>query len=150
VLGCGKRLFEAGAKPGAMRLGASRTSATGVVMSTYVPAGEVQLGSFAQEEPSEKEVERRVKLAREVGWGFLHEDRPRGFGSGRSLSCQMRLEGDPAWGGELAHDNAGLEHTAAGIDNELHDGLGLACMNQGADGFDVIVLRQDEWKLHAA
>lgn len=67
VLGRGKRLFEAGAKPGAMRLVASRTSATGMVMSTYVPAGEVQLGSFAQEEPSVKEVERRAKLAREVG-----------------------------------------------------------------------------------
>jgi len=36
-------------------------------MSTYVPAGEVQLGSFAQAEPSAKEVERRAKLAREAG-----------------------------------------------------------------------------------
>jgi dihydrofolate reductase len=67
VLGRGKRLFEAGAKPGALRLAASQTSATGVVMSTYVAAGDVPLGSFAQPEPSAKEVARRAKLAREVG-----------------------------------------------------------------------------------
>ena len=67
VLGRGKRLFEAGAKAGALRLVASQTSATGVVMSTYVPAGEVPLGSFAQAEPSAKEVERRAKWAREAG-----------------------------------------------------------------------------------
>jgi hypothetical protein len=67
VLGRGKRLFEAGAKAGALRLVASQASATGVVMSTYVPAGEVPLGSFAQTEPSAKELERRAKLAREAG-----------------------------------------------------------------------------------
>ena len=67
VLGRGKRLFEAGAKPGALRLAASQTSATGVVMSTYLPAGDIPLGSFAQPEPSAKEVARRAKLAREAG-----------------------------------------------------------------------------------
>ena len=67
VLGRGKRLFEAGAKAGALRLVASQTSTTGVVMSTYVPAGEVPLGSFVQNEPSPKEVERRAKLARGAG-----------------------------------------------------------------------------------
>ena len=36
-------------------------------MSTYVPAGEIQLGSFAQAEPSTKELERLAKLARAVG-----------------------------------------------------------------------------------
>ena len=61
------RLFEAGAKAGALRLVATRTSATGVVMSTYVPAGDVPLGSFVRAEPSEKEVARRAKLAREAG-----------------------------------------------------------------------------------
>ncbi|WP_077003412.1 dihydrofolate reductase family protein, partial [Variovorax sp. KK3] len=40
VLGRGKRLFEAGAKPGGLKLVGSETSKTGVVMSTYVPAGE--------------------------------------------------------------------------------------------------------------
>jgi dihydrofolate reductase len=67
VLGRGKRLFEAGAKPGALRLAASQTSATGVVMSTFVLAGDVPHGSFVQTEPSAKEIERRVKLAREAG-----------------------------------------------------------------------------------
>ncbi len=66
VLGRGKRLFEADAQPGALRLVASRTSTTGVVMSTYVPAGDVPLGSFAQTEPSAKEVARRAKLSREA------------------------------------------------------------------------------------
>ena len=67
VLGHGKRLFEAGATAGALRLVASQTSATGVVMSTYLPGGEVPLGSFAQAEPSAKEVDRRSKWAREAG-----------------------------------------------------------------------------------
>jgi len=67
VLGRGKRLFEAGAMAGALRLVASQTSATGVVMSTYVPAGDVPLGSFAQTDPSAKELDRRAKLAREMG-----------------------------------------------------------------------------------
>ena len=66
VLGSGKRLFDAGAKAGALRLAGSQTSATGVVMSTYGPVGDVPLGSFVQTEPSEKEVERRAKLAREA------------------------------------------------------------------------------------
>ena len=67
VLGRGKRLFEAAAKPGALRLVASQASTTGVVMSTYVPAGDVPSGSFVQAEPSAKEVDRREKLAREAG-----------------------------------------------------------------------------------
>jgi dihydrofolate reductase len=66
VLGRGKRLFAAGAKAGALRLEASRAASTGVVMSTYVPAGDVPHGSFAQAEPSAKELERRAKLARET------------------------------------------------------------------------------------
>ena len=36
-------------------------------MSTYLPAGDVALGSFAQPEPSAQEVQRRAKLAREAG-----------------------------------------------------------------------------------
>ena len=45
VLGRGKRLFEKGARPCALRLVASNVSASGVVMSTYVPAGDVALGT---------------------------------------------------------------------------------------------------------
>jgi dihydrofolate reductase len=65
VLGRGKRLFEASARAMSLRLVASRTSATGVVMSTYVPDGEPKPGSFASTEPSEKEQARRRKLAAE-------------------------------------------------------------------------------------
>ena len=67
VLGRGKRLFEPGAKAGALRLVTTRSSASGVVMSTYVPAGEVPVGSFAHAEPSAKELDRRAKLARQAG-----------------------------------------------------------------------------------
>lgn len=45
VLGHGKRLFENGARPCALRLVASKVSTTGVVMSAYVPDGDVQLGT---------------------------------------------------------------------------------------------------------
>ena len=63
VLGRGKRLFENGARPCALRLVASKVSTTGVVMSTYVPAGDIQLGSLSQTEPSAKELTRRAKMA---------------------------------------------------------------------------------------
>jgi len=52
VLGRGKRLFENAAKPGALRLVASRTSTTGVVMSRYVPSGDIPLGVVGEKEPN--------------------------------------------------------------------------------------------------
>lgn len=67
ILGRGKRMFEATAKPGALRLVSTQASTTGVVMTTYVPAGNIPLGSLAQGSPSAKELDRRKKLA--------HEDR---------------------------------------------------------------------------
>ncbi|MES2483678.1 MAG: dihydrofolate reductase family protein [Pseudomonadota bacterium] len=67
VLGRGKRLFEAGAMPCGLRLVRSRVSASGVVMSTYTPAGGIPPGSFVQDAPSEKELERRAKLRHEGG-----------------------------------------------------------------------------------
>lgn len=66
VLGRGKRLFGESARPSALRLVGSTVSATGVVMSTYVPDGDVKPGSFASIEPSEKELARRRKLAGET------------------------------------------------------------------------------------
>jgi dihydrofolate reductase len=63
VLGRGKRLFEDGARPCALRLVASKVSKNGVVMSTYVPAGKIQPGSFDQAEPSAKELARRARMA---------------------------------------------------------------------------------------
>jgi dihydrofolate reductase len=65
VLGRGKRLFEETARPAALRLARSTVSGTGVVMSTYVPQGDVQPGSFATTAPSDKELARRAKLANE-------------------------------------------------------------------------------------
>jgi len=46
VLGRGKRLFENGARPCALKLAASKFSKTGAVMNTYVPAGDIRLGSL--------------------------------------------------------------------------------------------------------
>jgi dihydrofolate reductase len=65
VLGRGKRLFGETAKPSALRLVCSQVSGTGVVMSTYVPNGEILPGSFVGAEPSEKELARRQKMANE-------------------------------------------------------------------------------------
>ena len=65
VLGRGKRLFEETTTPFALRLVGSQLSSTGVVMSTYVPEGDIRPGSF-NEEPSERELARRKKLANEA------------------------------------------------------------------------------------
>ena len=64
VLGRGKRLFSEGATPSALRLVRSQVSTSGVVKSTYVPDGDIQLGSFASAEPSEKELARREMMAK--------------------------------------------------------------------------------------
>ena len=66
VLGRGKRLFSETARPSALRLVRSRVSTTGVVMSTYVPDGDIQPGLFASAEPSEKELARRGKMANDT------------------------------------------------------------------------------------
>ena len=66
VLGRGKRLFSELARPTALRLVRSKVSITGVVMSTYVPSGDIQPGSFQSAEPSEKELARRKKMANEM------------------------------------------------------------------------------------
>jgi dihydrofolate reductase len=66
VLGRGKRLFSEIAMPSALRLVRSKVSTTGVVMSTYVPAGNVQPGSFPGADPSERELARRNKMTNET------------------------------------------------------------------------------------
>lgn len=63
ILGRGKRLFGETAKPSALRLVCSQVSNSGVVMSTYVPGGDIRPGSFASDEPSDKELTRRNKMA---------------------------------------------------------------------------------------
>jgi dihydrofolate reductase len=62
LLGNGKRLFDGGTIPGSLGLADVTTSTTGVVMATYEPAGEVDVGSFALEEPTETEIKRRRRL----------------------------------------------------------------------------------------
>ncbi|WP_233842922.1 dihydrofolate reductase family protein [Dyella sp. 2HG41-7] len=63
VLGHGKRLFGEKAKPSAFRLVRSQVSSSGVVMSTYVLNGDIQIGTFAQSEPSEKALALRKRMA---------------------------------------------------------------------------------------
>ena len=63
VLGRGKRLFSEAARPSALRLVRTRASTTGVVMSTYAPAGDIQPGSFPSADPSDKELARRKTMA---------------------------------------------------------------------------------------
>jgi dihydrofolate reductase len=62
LLGTGKRLFGDGTVPTGLELVDSKTSTSGVVFLTYVPAGEPRYGSFALEEPTEAELERRREL----------------------------------------------------------------------------------------
>ncbi len=66
VLGRGKRLFSETAKPSALQLVRSQVSTTGVVMSTYVPGGDIQPGSFVGAEPSKKELARRKMMANKM------------------------------------------------------------------------------------
>ena len=63
VLGQGKRLFGAGATPGALKLVKSQSYPTGVVVARYRPDGAVRSGSFDLAEPSQAELERRRTLS---------------------------------------------------------------------------------------
>ena len=60
VLGRGKRLFGEGTVPVGLELVSSRTSSTGVIMATYRTGAEIKGGSFALEDPSDAEFERRA------------------------------------------------------------------------------------------
>jgi dihydrofolate reductase len=64
VLGSGKRLFEEGAPPRALKLVETERSSTGVITGRYRPDGAVRSGSFGQA-PSEAELARRQRLAAE-------------------------------------------------------------------------------------
>jgi len=65
LLGEGKGIFDGTEKPGALKLVDHFITATGVVLATYEPAGEVRTGSFETKEPSAAELERRGKWAKE-------------------------------------------------------------------------------------
>ncbi len=49
VLGRGKRLFGEGVAPQSLRLVETRAAENGVILSTYVPSGDVATGTFAPE-----------------------------------------------------------------------------------------------------
>lgn len=62
VLGRGKRLFGTDAAPAAFQLVTSKVSPNGAVIATYIRAGEVKTGSFAMEQPTPAEIERRRNM----------------------------------------------------------------------------------------
>lgn len=62
MLGTGKRLFGDGAVSTALKLVSSKVSGSGVIINRYVRNGPVVTGSFASEQPSEAELERRKNL----------------------------------------------------------------------------------------
>ena len=65
VLGKGKRVFDGSEKASTLRLVDHFVSDKGVTFATYEPAGEVKTGTFATKPPSEAELKRREKWARE-------------------------------------------------------------------------------------
>ncbi|WP_454785595.1 dihydrofolate reductase family protein [Legionella sp. WA2024007413] len=66
TLGGGKRLFDKGTLPAGFKLLESGVSPSGVIVASYARAGEVRVGSFAQDKPSEAELIRRKKLKDET------------------------------------------------------------------------------------
>jgi dihydrofolate reductase len=62
VVGPGKRLFGEATIPAGLTLVDSKVTTTGVIFATYRPVGRIQRGSFAFEEPTEREIERRGGL----------------------------------------------------------------------------------------
>jgi dihydrofolate reductase len=63
VIGTGKRLFGVGTMPAGLKLVDSEVSKTGVTINTYQRAGDIDSRSFALDEPTEAEIERRRRLA---------------------------------------------------------------------------------------
>jgi dihydrofolate reductase len=59
VLGRGKRLFGDGTVPEGLELITSQVSSSGVIITSYRTGAEIKAGSFALDEPSEAELERR-------------------------------------------------------------------------------------------
>jgi dihydrofolate reductase len=61
VIGNGKRLFDQGTIPAGLKLKESKISGTGVIMTVYEQGGELRVGTFALDHPSEAELDRRKK-----------------------------------------------------------------------------------------
>ncbi len=65
VVGPGKRLFGDGTIPRRLELTDSRTTPSGVSIARYRRVGDIEIGSFAREDPTDAEVERRERMAGE-------------------------------------------------------------------------------------
>jgi dihydrofolate reductase len=65
TLGKGKKLFKEGTVAQQWKLTESAVSTTGVILASYIPDGDVQLGSFVEDEVSDAELARREKWSRE-------------------------------------------------------------------------------------
>ena len=62
TLGTGKRLFAEGTIPAGFRLLENGISPSGVIVANYERSGDVKMGSFGLETPSEAELARRKRL----------------------------------------------------------------------------------------
>ncbi|HVL57904.1 MAG TPA: dihydrofolate reductase family protein, partial [Burkholderiaceae bacterium] len=62
VLGRGKRLFGEGSGSGAWKLVEQRQSPGGILMSTYVPDGEVKIADFQLPDPTPQEHARQQRM----------------------------------------------------------------------------------------
>ena len=63
TIGKGKRLFEEGTPPASWKLVEVKTATKGAIIASYEPAGDIQLGSFIEGDPSEAELARRKRVA---------------------------------------------------------------------------------------
>jgi dihydrofolate reductase len=66
ILGSGKKLFAEGAVAASFRLLNTQTTTKGVIAAAYERDGAVKTGSFALEDPTDAELQRRRLLAMEV------------------------------------------------------------------------------------
>ncbi len=62
VFGKGKRLFDAGSAPRALKLTHTRVSSDGVIIAKYDRGGEITTGSFVGPDPSPAEIARRKRM----------------------------------------------------------------------------------------
>jgi len=65
VLGGGKKLFADGSAPHSFKLSKSRVSPNGLIVGHYEREGEVKIGSFAIDSPSEREIARQERMKHE-------------------------------------------------------------------------------------
>ncbi len=68
ILGAGKRLFGDGTSARGMALVSGAVSDSGVVIATYEPKGEVQIGTRPGPDPSKAERARQARIAQDDTW----------------------------------------------------------------------------------